>query len=322
MRVGIWLPSLASGDSAGRLREYMLAVERAGLDIWTLDEILSTEGLYATSWPEALTTLSYAAGLTRKARIGTGILVLPQRNPVVLAKEIATIDYLSGGRLILGVGAGGSPTTLEAAGARLSERGPRTDEMLAALRLLLTQSNADFDGTYYRFHDVTIQPRPKRLPEIWVAGGSRQATPNSFDRPVLAPSVLERILSADGWLARCSGTQETVKEDWRRIRQALLERRGTTEGFVFAHCNFIHVVDTDDTEKALAEQAPIFERVMGTDRTLDQLRQSYLLGSPQEQIERIRDLEAVGLSYLVLGPMTDDQAQLELLVEKVIRPLQ
>lgn len=308
-------------EPEANVRSYIRRAEDAGLDIWSLDEILSTEGLYATTWTEALTTLSFAAGVTERVMLGTGVLVLPQRNPVILAKEIATLDYLSGGRLILGVGAGGSPSTFEAVGAHLSERGARMDEMLGSLRRLLTQPNASFEGRYYRFQGVTIEPKPTRMPPIWVAGGSRQPAPNSFDNPTLAPSVLERIVSADGWLARCSGTQETVKRDWEQIQAALIRRQGSIGDFVFAHCNFIHVVDTDNTERALAEQAPIFERVMGSDRTIEQLRASYLLGTPGEQRDRLRDLKAAGCQYLVLGPLTNSLDQLDLLVEKVIDPL-
>ena len=326
MRFGIWLPSYTfPRDQLGGLaplKEYLRRVDSAGLDIWTLDELLSTEGLYGTSWTEAITTLAYAASQSENARLGTGVLVLPLRDPVILAKQIASLDYLSGGRLILGVGAGGSPSAFDAVGAKIRERGQRMDEMLTCLRLLLTDHNVSFEGRYYQFHDVTIQPHPDAMPPIWIAGGSRLPDSQSFDRSHLATSVRDRIVAANGWLSRCSGTQESVKRDWTEIRSELLSQHRDLHRFVFGHCNFIHVVDTEDQERAWREQEGSFAKVMGTHRTFHQLRESYLCGTPADQVARLLDLKAAGCNYVVLGPTDDRVEQFELLLERVIKPVQ
>ena len=326
MKFGIWLPSYAylDGDPAhrARLRQYILEVERAGHDIWVIDHLLHAKGLYGMSWLEPMSVLTYAAAITENAKLATGILVLPLRNPVLLAKEIATLHHLSGERFMFGVGPGWYPAEFEATGTSLEERGARTDEVMEAVRTLLSVENATFEGRYYRFRDVTIDPRPKTVPKLWVAGGSRIPDPDYHDVPVLAKSVLERILRADAWLSRCSGTQEWVKRDWDTIKAELVKRRGSAGTMVFGHCNFIHVVDTDDDERAFSEQRQPFETVMGEHRSFEQLQQCYFLGTPRRQVERLHDLEAHGCEYVVLGPTTDSLEHLELLLDLVIRPAQ
>lgn len=325
MKFGVWLPSYAYPDNdpahMKRLDDYIRRLEDAGLDIWVIDHVLHAEGLYAMSWLAPLNVLTYAAARTERVMLGTGILVLPLRNPVLLAKEIATLDYMSGGRFIFGIGPGWYPAEFESVGTRIEERGSRTDEILAAVRQLLTQDDVTFDGRYYKFRNVTIEPRPRRMPPVWVSGGSRLPDPEYHDAPVLADTVLQRIVAADAWLSRCSGTQELVKRDWQQVKAEVIKRRGSLDGFTFAHCNFVHVVDTDDVEKAHHLQRPSFEQVMGDHRPFEQLQQCYFMGTPEDQLERLRDLESAGCEYMVFGPTTDDRDQLDLLIDKLIKPL-
>lgn len=326
MRFGVWLPSYAypDGDPAHvrQLRDAIQRIDGAGHDIWVIDHLLRAEGLYGVSWLEPMSVLTYAAAITERARLGTGILVLPLRNPVLLAKEIATLQHVSGGRFMFGVGPGWYPPEFEATGTRIGERGGRTDEIVEAVRRLLSEERVTFEGRYYRFRDVTIEPRPTSPPQLWVAGGSRLPDPDYHDVPTLAPSVRERILRADAWLSRCSGTQEWVKRDWDTVRAALVERRGGVGDFVFGHCNFIHVVDTDDEEKALAAQRPRFADVMGDHRDFEQLRQCYFMGTPAQQVERLLDLAGAGCRYVVLGPTSDEPEQLDMLLDLVMAPVQ
>src|SRR5487761_971564 len=326
LRFGIWLPSYAYPDRdpvhQARLRDYILEIERAGHDIWVIDHLLHARGLYGMSWLEPISVLTYAAAITENARLGTGILVLPLRNPVLLAKEIATLHYMSNERFMFGIGPGWYPPEFEATGTLLEERGTRTDEIMEAVRLLLSTENATFNGKYYRFRDVTIDPRPKSMPQFWVAGGSRLADPEYHDVPILAKSVLERILRADAWLSRWSGTQEWVKRDWDLIKSELAKRKGSAASMVFGHCNFIHVVDTDDDEKALTEQREPFETVMGEHRSFEHLQQCYFLGTPRQQVAQLLELEVHGCEYVVLGPTMDMLEQLHLLLELVIKPAQ
>jgi alkanesulfonate monooxygenase len=289
-----------------------------GLDLWVIDHLLHASGLYGMPWLEPLATLTWAGALAPDVKLGTGILVLPLRHPVVLAKQIATLDYLSGGRFILGVGPGWYPEEFRAVGNRIDERGERADEVLASVRRLLTEERVTFEGQFYRFEDVSIQPRPPEMPEVWVSGGSRIPDPEYHDVPALATSVLNRILGADVWLSRCSGNQEFVKRDWEQIKAAL-RQRGRSEGSVrFAHCNFTYLVDSADRDKALEVQRPYFEEVMGTHRSFQHLQECYLLGSVDDIVARLKDLEDAGCEYAVLGPTSDDLGQLDLIAERIV----
>ena len=152
---------------------------------------------------------------------------------------------------MFGVGPGWFPAEFAATGTSVKERGPRTDEILAAVRLLLTEDDVTFEGRFYRFENVTIEPRPPKMPEVWVSGGSRIPDPEYSDVPVLADSVLNRILDADAWLSRCSGNQEFVKRDWARSRRRSPSAAGPRRRVLFAHSNFTYLVETSDREKAL-----------------------------------------------------------------------
>ena len=325
MRFALWLPSYVypdpSLDHRSRLRDCIDLAEEAGFDIWVIDHLLTAPGLYGVTWLEPINALTYAAALTRTVKLATGILVLPLRDPVLLAKEIGTLDYLSDGRYIFGVGTGWYGPEYEAVGNSITERGARTDELITAVRRLLTEDNVSFEGRFYRFRDVTIEPRPQTMPPVWVSGGGRVADSASPDRGAVAPKVLERIVSADGWLSRSAADLDMITADWSQISAEVLRRRGTLDGFTFGHCNFIHVVDTDDEQEALRQQEQPFLETMGTHRPFDQLRRSYLLGTPTQQVDRLRALEAVGCEYVVLGPATDDPHQIELIRDLIAAPV-
>ncbi|MFE9428678.1 TIGR03619 family F420-dependent LLM class oxidoreductase [Kitasatospora sp. NPDC006697] len=126
---------------------------------------------------DPLVHLSYVAALTERMELGTGILILPQRNPLVLAKQVASLDVLSGGRVLLGVAPGYLEGELAALGVRLSERAGRTDEYLAAMRQLWTAAEPEFHGRYADFAGVDAHPRPVRPggPRVVVGGHSPAA---------------------------------------------------------------------------------------------------------------------------------------------------
>lgn len=323
MRFGAWIPSFAYPHlDYDRARQgtdtFSKKANEHGIDLWVIDHLLHAPGLYGMSWLEPMTVLTHAAAVAPDVEmVGTGILVLPVRHPVLLAKEVATMDFLSGGRYQFGIGPGWYGPEFEATGTHISERGRRTDEIVEAVRLLLTTPNASFEGRYYSFDDVTIEPRPPKMPNVWVAGGSR-IPDGQFDNdvPVLAKTVRDRILGADWWLSRCSGQQEWVHRDWQLIQDAAAERG--TPCPRFAHCNFIHIVDTNDPATARAEQHTYFEQAMGAHRSREHLEKSYFFGSIDEIVDRLRDLADGGCEYVVLGPTSDDPSQLDLLNRLVI----
>jgi len=328
--IGIWIPSYAWNMSdrdqerktVHRLRDYILRCEELGFDIWVIDHLLSAPGLYSRSWLEPLSVLTYAAALTENIKVGTGILAAPLRNPVLLAKEIATLDQLSNGRFVFGVGTGWEATEYAATGSHISERGKRTDEVIDAVRLLLSRDHASFEGQYYKFEDVTIEPRPLQVPEVWVAGGSRVPDPASRDKDYIPQAVLERIVAADAWLARGAGTQEGVLRDWATLRQHLEARGRSPDSFRFAHANFIEVRPGLSYEQALEAQRDHAMDAFGDHRPFEKLPQSYLLGDVEHQVERLTELAEHGMSYVVLGPLSYGLDQLDAIKEHIEPRLQ
>ncbi|MFQ5692218.1 MAG: LLM class flavin-dependent oxidoreductase, partial [Nitrospinota bacterium] len=303
MKFGAWIPSFSRHRmdyaEAEGIRDYARKAEALGFDgVWVIDHLLYAPGLYGVSWLEPLSVLSHVAAVTKRVRIGTAILVLPLRNPVLLAKEIATLDFLSGGRYVFGIGPGWYDREFEVTGTHISERGARTDEILDAVRVLLTQESASFEGKYYRFRDVRIDPLPPRMPEVWVSGGSRIQTDLSPDQTTIAKSVLRRIAKCDAFVVRNTGYQEWVKRDLAAARAYVASVGRDPESLLLAHVQFTHIVETTDRNKALDIQRPYFEFAMGIHRSWDHLQACYLTGTIDDMCEKIEALRKVGLQYL------------------------
>ena len=322
LKFGAWIPTYAwsqpGPDNARRITESIRKCEEYGFDVWVIDHLLSAPGLYGASWLDPLNMLSYAAALTSKVKLATGILVLPVRHPVVLAKEIATLCHMSNERYVLGVGPGWYAREFEVTGSRIEERGKRTDEIIEAVTLLLSRPNASFQGRYYQFRDVTIDPRPKRVPDFWVSGGSRIPDPDEHDVPVIARTVMDRIVKAGNWLSRCSGKQDWIKRDWGQLQAHARSLGKDPAQLTFGHCNFIHLVDTNNQDEALAASREPFIRAMGTHRSYEHLQECYMIGSIDRLNARIADLAGAGLQYLVLGPVTDDPKQFDLMAKHIV----
>ena len=216
VKFGVWIPSYCYPDmDYGRVQrevgDFSRKANDYGIDLWVIDHLLHAHGLYGMTWLEPMSVLTWAGAVAPDVKLGTGILVLPLRNPVLLAKEIATLDFLSGGRFLFGVGPGWYPAEFSSTGTNVKERGARTDEILEAVRLLLTEDDVTCEGRYYQFENVTIEPRPPKMPEVWVAGG----------RPRARPRVQRRAdARADGAAAHPQG---------RRVDLALLRQPGVGE---------------------------------------------------------------------------------------------
>jgi probable F420-dependent oxidoreductase len=303
------------------LRDFAVQAESMGFEsLWVAEHLLTARGLYGTGWLSPLETLCYVAGCTQRIKLATGILILAIRNPVFMAKEIASLQYLSGGRFELGVGAGWDAHEFAVAGVPLKQRGGRTDEILDIFGKLWTGEPVTHHGKYYDFDDVTIEPRLPERPFLWVAGGAKAKTSLSPDPETIAPSVLERICRrADGWIARAAGSNRSVIEDWQIITRRLDEIGRARASLIFGHLNFLHVVPSDDDAAAHREQRPLIERVMGTHRSFEHLRSCYFLGSPRSVRARITELADAGMEYLVLSPLDYDLGQLALWEDEILR---
>ena len=167
------------------------AAEAAGIEsLWTVEHTVVPAGYeskypYSDSGrmpgpeesdiPDPLIWLTWVAAATTTIRLATGILILPQRNPLVLAKEVATLDRFSGGRVELGIGVGWLEEEFDAIGVPFTDRGKRTDDYIAALRALWTQDLPTHDGPYVSFQNAISRPRPAQVPVPIVVGGHSKA---------------------------------------------------------------------------------------------------------------------------------------------------
>ena len=132
MKFGVFLPTFlfpgTGQEHAGQVRAFARHAEELGFDsLWITDHIVTAYQFYAVSWLDSLMTLSHVAAITERVRLGTSIIILPVRQPAVLAKEIATLQHLSGGRYIFGIGTGWYGPEFEACGVHKHERGVRTE---------------------------------------------------------------------------------------------------------------------------------------------------------------------------------------------------
>jgi len=182
----------ATGATYGvYLLAHRLRSTQAVVDVATAAEALGYEYLWAGErvfYPgqappdapidfDASTVLSYVAGRTSRIRLGTSTIILPYRNPILLAKAVATLDQLSGGRVTLGVGVGSLKEEYESLGVRFAQRGVICDEYIGALKEIWTSEQPQFRGRFCSFGPLTFSPKPvqKPHPPIWVAGNSERA---------------------------------------------------------------------------------------------------------------------------------------------------
>ncbi len=326
VRFGLRIPSYAwpelSYQDSRALLDYCRRIDHLPFeDIWVIDHLLASKGVYGVSWIDSMTMLAAAAGVTDRVGLGTAALVLPLRHPVILAKEIASLHVLSGGRFRFGVAVGWDPAEFEAVGVSLRERGKRTDEAMEIIHLLLTEQNVSFEGRFWRLDDVTIYPRVPDLPDLWVAGGTLTHAPDTPDKPYIAAGVLNRIMKADGWMARSSGSDPgDVRNDWLEVQAHLKSQGRDPRSLTFGATQFLHVASGTSSTAALAEQMPLFMAVMGDHRTDDDLQASYLTGSIDDMQATIAGLRDAGLEYLILTPLVADPNQLDLIVEHIVMP--
>lgn len=181
MDYGLALPNLGDGAGPEGLIAAVEAAEQHGFtDVWTTDHLLidrENADDYGRLY-EAITTLAWLAGRSRVIRLGTSVIVVPMRNAVVLAKELATVDALSGGRLIAGFGVGWNTKEFGNVGVaeRFHERGAYLDETIAVCRHLWSGSDAPFHGRFHDFEDYAFEPLPVQgAVPIWLGGRDERA---------------------------------------------------------------------------------------------------------------------------------------------------
>src|SRR5262245_62413501 len=323
MKYGLRIPSFALGPRTAGLEEmgrYLRRAEDLGFDCAvTIDHLLLTPPAYACTWLEPMTLLAALAGVTRTIRLGTMVLVLPLRNPVYFAKEWASLDLLSGGRSILGIGVGWHEEEFALMNVPYRERGRRIEECLDVVRALWAGDRVTYEGKYYRFRDLTIDPKPtqKPHPPIWIGGGT-QPSEKVYGQtvPTIDP-VLRRIARyADTWVPHSSSTPEMVRDDWEKVQRFAGEYGRDARRIGCVYSNFVWVLGKGEKPESAV---PHFATYSGMD--LDYWRTYYLLGEAEEIADRInariRALDG-GVDTIVLNPLNWGLEQLERLAADVL----
>ncbi|HET7037235.1 MAG TPA: LLM class F420-dependent oxidoreductase [Thermomicrobiaceae bacterium] len=221
MRIGAGFPTLDLGGDPAVIRHWAESVEALGFDhILAYEHIVGFNGQNHVSafgpldahscFDEPLVLLGFLAAVTRRVGLATGVLVLPQRQTALVAKQAAQVDALSGGRLRLGIGVGWVPEEFALLRENYRDRGRRAEEQIAVLRALWTEQPAAFQGRWHQFEQAGISPLPVQRPiPIWIGSHSEAG--------------LRRLGRwADGWLpvARSAEGVERLKGLWQTIREA------------------------------------------------------------------------------------------------------
>jgi probable F420-dependent oxidoreductase len=224
MKVGVVFPQTEIGQDPATIRDYAQAVESLGYShILAFDSVIGANPnrpggwdspyTYQHAFHEPFALFAFCAAITRRIELVTGVLVLPQRQTTLVAKQAAEVDVLSGGRLRLGIGVGWNPVEFEALGENLKNRGKRIEEQLEVMRLLWTKELVTYAGRWHRVPDAGIKPLPVQQPiPVWMGGESE--------------AVLRRAARlADGWITLQTfrpgpAAQQTVDRLLGLVREA------------------------------------------------------------------------------------------------------
>ena len=192
MQIGISLPVREMKNDLAAIREFAQTAEELGFTHLRVPDQVARPG--AGQLHEPLTLLTWIAGFTSKIELVPSVIILPARKTVLVAKQAAEIDILSGGRLRLGVGVGRSPEEFEALGQDFSTRGRRCDEQIELLKLLWQHETVEFAGRFDQVNGLGINPLPEHEIPIWIGHAT-------LPEGGVAPPVLRRIARSDGWFA-------------------------------------------------------------------------------------------------------------------------
>ena len=280
MEFGCHLPVFGPAATRANLLTFAREMERLGYDsLWASDHIVvpyaiasrypySATGQFPlppdTTFLEPLTALAMVAGVTERARLGTTVLVLPHRHPVLAAKALATLDHLSNGRVILGAGVGWMREEIELLGAPFDQRGPWSDEAIRIMRACWRDERTRFQGHFFSFEDVGCFPKPVHgdIP-IWMGGHAKPA--------------LRRIVAlADGWHAAFP-TAEGLEAGLRELREECATQKRRFE------------------ELTITLRAGLALRTSpgGAERKA-------LQGTPDEIVADLRRFKALGVSHVLM----------------------
>ncbi len=299
-RFAIAIPQVLSqprADLAG-LRTFLTRAEALGYhSVWVLEQILGQAASL-----EPVTLLSYAAAVTRTLRLGSAVLLTPLRSPVQLAKSLSTVDQLSDGRLIVGVGLGGNPHIYQAFGLSPEGRVRRFAEGLRVMKRLWTEERVTFDGVFWKLENAAMEPKPVQKPHPPVWFGARQP-----------PALRRAVELGNGWIGAGSSSTGEFKEQVAQLRAYLAEARRDPSTFPIAKRVYL-AVDADKA-RALGHLREWFGRFYGNPALAERVA---IVGDTQEVIAGLREIRTTGAELLLLNPVFEELHHLELLASEIV----
>jgi probable F420-dependent oxidoreductase len=303
-KVGLLVPGSFAGTPP-TLSEFTAFFQRAddlGLhSLWVIDRIFHTVNVL-----DPMTLLTCAAAVTSHLRLGTSVLLLALRNPVLMAKTTATLDYLSGGRLTLGVSLGGRDNEFEPLGVSMQQRVSRLRENLTVMRQLWTEPQVTFHGRHYHLDNVSMEPKPVQKPGIPILMGGR------------AEAVLKRSAEdADGWIGGGQGTPEAFREAWQKVC-GYAEAIGKDPDALEAG-KLMYISVGEDRERCRQQLRAFTQAYYGPQFDVDA---NCAFGPPAVCAAKIQGFLDVGAKTVMLGPSWPDVEQVRRIANEVVPRLQ
>jgi probable F420-dependent oxidoreductase len=288
MRYGVVFPQTEFGNDPSAIQDYAQTAESLGYDyLLVYDHILGAHpqrdpkltGPYTDQHPfhEPMVLFGFLAGVTRRLQLTTGILILPQRQTALVAKQAAEVDVLSGGRLRLGIGLGWNHVEYEALGENFKNRGRRVEEQVEVLRRLWTEPLVDFRGEFHIIDNAGLNPMPIQRPiPIWFGGSAE-------------PALRRAARLADGWMPAGRKPDDDTKRLLGQLENFLLE--GGRDRSTFGIDPWISVANTPKDEWRKRVEA--WQALGATHIGVDTMRAG--LTSPQAHIDAIRSFRDIAV---------------------------
>ena len=295
---GIAIPQTSDPVDVKLIREFLAGAERLGFEsAWVQEQILSDSPIL-----EPVTLMTYACALTSKLRLGSAVLLTVIRNPVQLAKSLATLDQLSQGRLTVGVGIGGAHVPEKVFGVSSDRRSRQFVEGLSVMKALWTQPRASFSGEFWRFENVPMEPKPVQQPHPPLWFGAREAI-----------ALRRAVRHGDGWMGAGSSSSADFVRQAAEIRRFLEEAQRDPATFAISKRVYI-AIDQDHrrAEKRLREWFGVRYK------NADMAGRVSIWGSLDECIDKLGELVDAGAQHLMLNPVFDEIEQMELIATEIL----
>jgi len=302
---GVHLPIVMFGRKCPEskdIQEFAEKAEEQGFDFISVNDHV----VFRTGLLDPLTSLAVATTATSKIKLGTSILNMVVRNPVVTAKALSTLDVLSSGRLFAGVGPGSYKPDYDACGIAFEERWARFTESLEVLKRLWSGSPANYNGRFYALENLVMEPKPIQRPHppIWIGSwGSDRG--------------LRRVARyGDGWMASAYNiTPESFSERWKKLLY-YVEEMGKDPGSMGNAVVTMFMYLSENREKATQVARDTLAPVLG--RPPEELERLLPFGTPEQCIRRIRRLAEAGVRRVHVWPVQDELEQMEVFGEQVM----